>query len=479
MAFINARPKYFAEIMANLLFWLGEDRILFGTDYAIWSPKWIIDRFMDFQLPGDIQEEFGVELTPCGKAQDYGREHRPPLRHRRHRPSGQVGRRRDWGTLGGPIMTSVNRAPVHEVTGVDVVEECYRRGWTDGLPVAPPTVEKVAAMLEYVGLEPDRMLGEVPVRRRTLTAEQAAANAVMAGCLPEYFPVVLAVMRAMFEYDPNCIHEASAATNSPGILVLVNGPIRRQIELNCAGNLFSPGHRANSTIGRAIRLILINVFEQRPNVLDRGCMGALTKFGVCFGEDEREQSLGAVPCLPGLQGRGVYRDGCHHPGPPRCWATAMAPPPKASWTPPPTPWPPTALASTCTTPLGFGSWAIGTPRCWAGRAGTVGAFRNTSGSGLGGSRAQMKRLGAVNGAVTPEDESTRITAAAPPRRHPDRQGRRRQRHLQRAYYELSWSPGGHGAHRATQLESGKLLPTGIIASADGFIRNLSWFIVER
>ena len=64
MAFINSRPKYFAEIMANLLFWLGEDRILFGSDYAIWSPKWIIDRFMSFQLPDDIREEFGVELTP-------------------------------------------------------------------------------------------------------------------------------------------------------------------------------------------------------------------------------------------------------------------------------------------------------------------------------------------------------------------------------------------------------------------------------
>ena len=72
MAFIHSRPKYFAEIMANLLFWLGEDRILFGSDYAIWSPKWIIDRFMGFQLPGDIQEEFGVELTPAIKRKIMG-----------------------------------------------------------------------------------------------------------------------------------------------------------------------------------------------------------------------------------------------------------------------------------------------------------------------------------------------------------------------------------------------------------------------
>jgi hypothetical protein len=124
------------------------------------------------------------------------------------------------------------------------------------------------------------------VRRRTLTAEQAAANAVMAGCLPEYFPIVLTTMATMFHHDPNCIHEVSAVTNSTGLLLLVNGPLRKQIALNCTDNLLSPGHRANVTIGRAIRLILLNVFEQRPGVLDRGCMGSLTKFGVCFGEDE-------------------------------------------------------------------------------------------------------------------------------------------------------------------------------------------------
>ena len=169
---------------------------------------------------------------------------------------------------------------------VQAIEECYARGWTDGLPVIPPTIERVSAMLEYVGLQPNQVLGEVPVRRRNLTAEQAAANAVMAGCLPEYFPVVLATMEVLFSYDANSIHEVSAVTNSPGIFILVNGPIRHKIGLNCTDNLFSPGNRANSTIGRAIRLILMNVFEQHPGVLDRGCMGSLTKYGVCFGEDE-------------------------------------------------------------------------------------------------------------------------------------------------------------------------------------------------
>ncbi len=74
---------------------------------------------------------------------------------------------------------------------IDAIEDCYSRGWTDGLPVVPPTPERVAALLDYVGLNPKETLGEVPVRSRSLKAEQAAANAVMAGCLPEYFPIVL------------------------------------------------------------------------------------------------------------------------------------------------------------------------------------------------------------------------------------------------------------------------------------------------
>ena len=106
------------------------------------------------------------------------------------------------------MVEATPRAAIHTIPdSLDAIEECYRRGWTDGLPVVPPTADRVQAMLEGVGLEPGHVLGEVPVRRRALTAEQAAANAVMAGCLPAYFPVVLATMRVLFEHDPNCIHE--------------------------------------------------------------------------------------------------------------------------------------------------------------------------------------------------------------------------------------------------------------------------------
>ena len=89
-------------------------------------------------------------------------------------------------------MVANRRARTYEVEATqDLIEECYRRGWTDGLPVVPPTAARIAEMLDYVGLAPDHVIGEVPVRRRVLTAEQVAANAVMAGCLPAYLPVVL------------------------------------------------------------------------------------------------------------------------------------------------------------------------------------------------------------------------------------------------------------------------------------------------
>lgn len=207
------------------------------------------------------------------------------------RPSVQRARALDLAaapTYMSPVpMEPIGRALQYDATDtVDAIEECYRRGWTDGLPVVPPVADKVADMLASMGLAPEHVVGEVPVRRRVLTAERAAANAVMAGCLPEHFPVVLAAMEAFFEHDPNILHEVSAATNAPGWLILVNGPLRRRLGLGCTENFLSSANRANATIGRAVRLILMNVLESRPGILDRGCMGSLCRVGVCFGEDE-------------------------------------------------------------------------------------------------------------------------------------------------------------------------------------------------
>ena len=199
-------------------------------------------------------------------------------------------------------MAPSSRAARHETHETfDAIEECFRRGWTDGLPVVPPTTDRVEAMLAAGGLPADHVLGEIPVRRRTLTAEGAAANAVMAGCLPEHFPVVLAAMEAFFEHDGNILHEISAATNAPGWLILVNGPVRRSLGLGCTENLLSSGHRANATIGRAVRLVLMNVLESRHGILDRGCMGSLCKAGVCFGEDEERSPWPAFHTTRGLE----------------------------------------------------------------------------------------------------------------------------------------------------------------------------------
>ena len=313
-------------------------------------------------------------------------------------------------------MTPGDRTPVHEIPDtLDALDECYRRGWTDGLPVVPPTAERVAAMLEHVGLAPDHVLGEVPVRRRLLTAELAAANAVMAGCLPEYFPVVRAAMDALFEHDPNIVHEVSAATNAPALLLLVNGPIRARIDLNCTENFLSPGRRANATIGRAVRLILTNVFGSRPGVLDRGCMGSVSRYSVCFGEDEErspwsplhvtrgfrpEQSTVTVASIqdPEMLGN---RYGQTAESLMDAVADAMAS---------------HGLAVHFTFTETQWVWVVGHwhAQMLSRQGWDRPRMQQYVGERAWRSRAQLKRLGALRGEVTPEDETARILAAPRP-----------------------------------------------------------------
>ncbi len=185
-------------------------------------------------------------------------------------------------------MTFTARTTVVRLTArdpVEVIEYCYERGWTDGLPVVPPVRWRVQQMLDAGGRPADEILGVVKFRRRTITVDKVAINAVMAGCLPEYFPVVLACVEAMME-EAFGLHLAAASTHSPAILALINGPIRQQLEVNCANNVFSPGWRANATIGRALRLILLNLCGATPADFDGGTMGNPAKFSYCIGEYE-------------------------------------------------------------------------------------------------------------------------------------------------------------------------------------------------
>ena len=167
------------------------------------------------------------------------------------------------------------------------VERCYELGWTDGLPVIPPTAERVAEFIGYAGRALDDVVGELPERRRIITVEKAAANAVMAGCLPEYFPVVLTATEAMLDPVFNLVGPSSSMGGA-AVLCIVNGPIVQQIGLNSRNNLFGPGNRANGTIGRAVRLILMNACAAIPGLFDRSVIGHPGKYTYCIAEAESE-----------------------------------------------------------------------------------------------------------------------------------------------------------------------------------------------
>ena len=170
---------------------------------------------------------------------------------------------------------------------VEAIEKCYELGWSDGLPVVPPTAQRVQQFLDYAGRPGGEVLGSIPERRREVTVEKVAANAVMAGCLPEYMPVVLAATEAMLEPSFNLIGPSSSLGGA-GILVIINGPIAQELGVNCRNNLFGPGNRANSTIGRSIRLILMNACAAIPGLFDRSILGHPGKFSFCIAENETD-----------------------------------------------------------------------------------------------------------------------------------------------------------------------------------------------
>ncbi len=183
---------------------------------------------------------------------------------------------------------------------IEAIEECYRLGWSDGLPVVPPVDYKVREMLDYVGMTGEEELLSLEMRRRVLTSENVAANAVMAGCLPEYMPVLISTLGAL-EEEKNSVHMASASTSSPAILMIVNGPIRDKIGMNYRDGLFGPGFRANASLGRAIRLSFMNGFDARPGILDRGTLGNPSKYTLCIADNEEDSPWGPLHVSRGFQ----------------------------------------------------------------------------------------------------------------------------------------------------------------------------------
>ena len=166
-----------------------------------------------------------------------------------------------------------------------VVDSFIERGWTDGLPIVPPTPGLVAACLEASGRRASDILGTEPTKGRVITAEKAAANAVMAGCKPEYFRAVATAVEAMCEPEFN-LHAVSASTQGSAVLAVVNGPIAAELGINSGVSAFGPGHRANAAIGRALRLIIINATGSQSGEIDKATLGHPGKYTWCIAEAE-------------------------------------------------------------------------------------------------------------------------------------------------------------------------------------------------
>jgi hypothetical protein len=166
------------------------------------------------------------------------------------------------------------------------IDYCYEQGWTDGLPVVPPEVVRVQTMLAADSRSPETVIASHPATGLELSLHSAAVNAVMAGCLPEYFPVVVAAFEAMNRPDFN-FHGSTASTGGSAPLLVVSGPYADEIGMNADVNLFGPGNRANATIGRAVRLILRNVFQMIPGISDKSTQGNPGKYSFCIAERMR------------------------------------------------------------------------------------------------------------------------------------------------------------------------------------------------
>lgn len=163
----------------------------------------------------------------------------------------------------------------------------YAREWSDGLPIIPPTEERVQKMLEGTSRKPDEVLGKMPPKYGICTVEKIAINAVMAGCLPSYLPILITAVEIMVDPSFN-LYALQATTHPVAPMLLVNGPIVKEIDMSFGAGCFGPGTWANATLGRAIRLILWNIGGGVAGKLDRATQGQPSKYSYCIAENEDE-----------------------------------------------------------------------------------------------------------------------------------------------------------------------------------------------
>ncbi len=183
----------------------------------------------------------------------------------------------------GDALTSSRQVQFAELE--DEFEAMFDRGWSDGLPLVPPTPARVERMLAGTSRDRSEIVAVIPPNLVEASVEKVAINAVMAGCRPEYLPVVLAALEAICNDDFN-MHGVLATTATVGPILVVNGPIRDELKMNSGMNVLGPGNRANSTIGRAVQLCVRNLGGGRPGEIDRSTHGNPGKIGLCFAEDE-------------------------------------------------------------------------------------------------------------------------------------------------------------------------------------------------
>jgi len=195
------------------------------------------------------------------------------------------------GDLAAPVdvyaKRGVRATRIELDKGSDPDEYCRQAGFGDPLPVIPPTVERVERMLRAMALPPDEIIGRIPPNYGMATVEKIAANAVMAGCAPEMMRVLVALVRAACDERFN-LHGVQATTHFAAPLVIVNGPVRHELGFACRSNVLSNVARANSTLGRALQLILTNLGGARPGEIDMSTLGNPGKFSYCMAENEEE-----------------------------------------------------------------------------------------------------------------------------------------------------------------------------------------------
>ena len=167
----------------------------------------------------------------------------------------------------------------------ELFNEMIERGWSDGLPVLPPTGAAVEIMVAASGLDSNFSLGAMPPLNGRAAIEKLAANAVMAGCLPEYFPLVVAATKGVLLPGFN-LDGVQTTTGNVAPMIIVNGPCRHRLKINSGANVLGQGWRANATIGRALRLIMANIGGATPGEFDKSTVGQPAKYTFCFGENE-------------------------------------------------------------------------------------------------------------------------------------------------------------------------------------------------